>query len=263
LNAALPNPAVLSQLYLKAVLPCLTELAQHDGEARATIGDINARIVFRILGGTAVTVEWQSGLIIFHDGATPHPSVVMLFLSHSHLNAFFAAKKWALPILVWGAWQIRLLMRFTRLGARLTAVLDGHESVIASAAGRRLHARLSLMAAGLGLLPLSQGDDTARDALRHQPFGLASFTIAGESLATAWFEYGPTGCSAGWSEPPRRPEVCVTFCGVDTAFAAMRDQIDTIAAVGSGQILLDGLVPLADELSFIMQRLRIYLQPQP
>ena len=171
MNAAPPNPAVLSQLYLTAVLPCLTELAQHDPEARATIGQVDARIVFRILGGTAVTVQLQRGRIIFHDAAAARPSIVLLFLSQSHLNAFFASKKWALPILVWGAWQIRLLMRFTRLGERLTAVLDGHEAVIASAAGRRLHARLSLMAAGLGLLPLSRGDEVTRDALRPLPSG--------------------------------------------------------------------------------------------
>jgi hypothetical protein len=254
---------VLSQLYLKAVLPCLTELVQHDSEARAAIGDADASIVFRILGGTAVTVLLRHGQIAFQVGALPRASVVLMFLSDSHLNAFFSGERWALPILVWGAWHFRVLAAFARLADRLKAVLDGHESVIGSAQGRSLHARLSLMAAGLGLLPLSQGDEVTRSALRTLPFGLASFAIAGEPSATAWFEYAVDGCAAGWGEPPRRPEVCITFCNVSIAFAAMRDRIDTLAAVGRGQITVDGLVPLADELSFIMQRLRIYLQPPP
>jgi len=254
---------VLSQLYLTAVLPCLTELAAHDAEARAAIGDAEAAIVFRIWGGAAVTVQLRRGLVAFHATALPGASVVLLFVSDSHLNAFFSGRKWALPILIWGGWHLRLLARFTRLADRLKAVLDGDESVIAGVEGRRLHARLSLMAAGLGLVPLSQGDDVTRLALRAAPFGMASFEIGGEACATAWFEHAPGGCSAGWSEPPRRPEACITFCDVGTAFDAMRDQIDTIAAVGRGQIVVDGLVPLADELSFIMQRLRIYLQPAP
>jgi hypothetical protein len=261
--AAPPTPAVLSQLYLRAVLPCLTELAEHDSVARATIADVDASVVFRILGGSAVTVQLRRGQIGFQVGALPGASVVLLFLSDSHLNAFFSGARWAIPILVWGAWHLRVLARFTRLADRLKAVLDGHASVIGSAEGRRLHARLSLMAAGLGLLPLSQGDEVTRRALRTLPFGLASFDIAGEPSATAWFEYTADGCAAGWGEPPRRPEVCITFCDVATAFAAMRDQIDTLAAVGRGQIIVDGLVPLADELSFVMQRLRIYLQPTP
>ena len=259
--AAPPTPAVLSQLYLTAVLPCLTELAEHDSVARATIADADASVVFRILGGTAVTVQLRRGLIAFQLGAVPRASVVLLFLSDSHLNAFFSGERWALPILLWGGWHFRVLARFTRLAERLKAVLDGHESVIGSSEGRRLHARLSLMAAGLGLLPLSQGDEVTRTALRALPFGLASFAIRGEPSATAWFEYGADGCAAGWGEPPRRPEVCITFCDVGTAFAALRDQIDTMAAVGRGQIIVDGLVPLADELSFIMQRLRVYLPP--
>jgi len=260
-SVAPPDPTVLSQLYLTAVLPCLAELAAQDAQARELIGDTDASVVFRILGGTAVTVQLRRGVVAFQTGAAPRPSVVLLFLSHSHLNAFFSGEKWALPILIWGAWHVRVLTRFTRLADRLKAVLDGDESVIASVEGRRLHARLSLMAAGLGLVPLSQGDDVTRIALDAAPFGLASFDIAGELCATAWFEHAPNGCSAGWSEPPRRPEACITFCDVSIAFEAMRDQIDTIAAVGRGQIIVDGLVPLAEELSFIMQRLRIYLQP--
>jgi hypothetical protein len=48
---------------------------------------------------------------------------------------------------------------------------------------------------------------------------------------------------------------------MDIAYAAMRDEIDSMAAVGNGQIKVDGLIPLADGLNFVMERLRVYLQP--
>jgi len=41
----------------------------------------------------------------------------------------------------------------------------------------------------------------------------------------------------------------------------MRDEIDTLAAVGGGRIRVEGLIPLADGLNFVMERLRIYLKP--
>jgi hypothetical protein len=261
MSAAPPNPSVLSDLYLEAVLPCLTELAEQDDEARALLGSVEASLVFRIFRGRALTVHLKRGAIRCESGAAPGASVVLLFLSGAHLNAFFSGNKWAVPILVWGGWRVRLLSRFTKLATRLEAVLDGHEAVIAHAEGRRLYTRLSLMAAGLGLTPLARGDGVTREALQALPFGLASFTILGQPHATAWFEHGQQRCTAGWSEPPRRPEVCIAFNDVETAYAAMRDQIDTVAAVGRGQIRVDGLVPLADGLNFIMQRLRIYLQP--
>jgi hypothetical protein len=48
---------------------------------------------------------------------------------------------------------------------------------------------------------------------------------------------------------------------MDVAYAAMRDEIDSMAAVGTGEIRIDGLIPLADGLNFVMERLRVYLQP--
>jgi hypothetical protein len=41
----------------------------------------------------------------------------------------------------------------------------------------------------------------------------------------------------------------------------MRDEIDSMAAVGTGEITIDGLIPLADGLNFVMERMRVYLQP--
>ena len=133
--------------------------------------------------------------------------------------------------------------------------------VLATPEGRRLHARLSLIAAGLGLRPLADGDEVARKTLRSLPLGLAAFSIEGDHGATIWFDHGSADNAAGWGEPPRRPEVRVTFADMTIAYAVMRDEIDTLAAVGCGQIKVEGLVPLADGLSVVMERLRIYLQP--
>ena len=262
MSAAPTNPAVLSRLYLEAVLPCLSELVAEDPTARDMIAKLTASIVFKILGRRALRIHLQHGRIACSSGGARLPSVVLLFLSDSHLNAFFSGNKWAVPVLIWGGWQVRLLSRFTRLAERLEAVLEGDEVILQSAPGRRLHARLSLMAAGLGLPALAWGDEAAREAFRSLPYGLASFTIRGEQHATVWFERQSTGCAAGWSEPPRRPEVCIAFSDCETAFAAMRDQMDTMAAAGRGQIIVDGLVPLADGLNFVMQRMRPYLQPK-
>jgi hypothetical protein len=261
MSHAAPSPAVLSRLYLGAVLPCLDDLTEQDPVSQSILGAMDASISIRIVGGPAATLSFRSGRAAWTAGSTPAPSVLLLFLSNSHLNAFFSGKKWALPIPLWGGWRVGVLARFAKLAERLEAVLDGHPSVLNSAQGRRLHARLSLVAAGLGLRPLAQGDVTAQTSLRTLPAGLASFSIEGEPHSTVWFDNGSRDCAAGWCDPPRVPEVRIVFDGVETAFCALRDEIDTLAAVGLGQIRIDGLVPLADGLNFVMQRLRVYLKP--
>jgi hypothetical protein len=261
LTNARANPAVLSRLYLGAVLPCLTDLSAQDPAARAILGDLDASIVLRIIGGPAVTLRLRSGHVLWENGSAAAPSVILLFLNDRHLNAFFAGKTWALPLLAWGVWRMRLLARFSKLAGRLEAVLNGDAAVLATPDGRRMHARLSLIAAGLGLRALADGDEVARKTLRSLPFGLAAFSIEGDQGATIWFDHGSADNAAGWGEPPRRPEVRVTFADITTAYAVMRDEIDMPAAIGCGQIKVEGLVPLADGLGVVMERLRIYLLP--
>jgi hypothetical protein len=140
-------------------------------------------------------------------------------------------------------------------------VLDGHAEVLASSEGRRLHTRLSLIAAGLGLAPLAAGDAEAMRALRNLPAGLAAFRIEGEANSTVWFDCAAGQRVSGWSDPPRRPDVSIVFGNLDLAYAAMRDEADTMAAIGIGTLRIEGLIPLADGLNVIMERLRVYLQP--
>jgi len=257
--SAHPNPSVLSRLYLGAVLPCLTDLAEHDERARDILGTSQGAIEFRVLQGPSATLRLAGGRVACEEGRGRYPSVILLFFGDDHLNAFFSGKKWAVPLPVWGGWRVNLLARFSKLAHRLEAVLDGAPDVIDSAAGRRLHARLSLVVAGLALRPLAEGDAAAREVLRALPPGLASFTIGGEAHATIWFEHGSN--RVGWSEPPRLPDVRIVFEDARTAYAALREEIDTMAAVGSGKIRVDGLVPLADGLNVVMERLRAYLKP--
>ncbi|MFI4890478.1 MAG: hypothetical protein ACHQIL_08095 [Steroidobacterales bacterium] len=253
------NPAVLSRLYLHAVLPCLTALVDHDRVARDIVGAERAAIVFRIWGGPAVTVRLSRGAITHERRAAPDPTVVLLFFGDRHLNAFFAGNTWAVPLPIWGGWRLKLLARFTRLTDRLGAVLNGHAEVLATPEGRALHARLSLIMAGLSLSPLAMGDEPARQALSHAPVGLASFTIEGTENATVWFDHGSSNCDAGWGPPPRRPDVAISFADSATAYGALREEIDTLAAVGTGQIKITGLIPLADGVNLVMERLSVYL----
>jgi len=261
LSRTAPNPTVLCRLYLDAVLPCLADLADQDPSARAIMGDVRASIALRVLGGPKAAVTFDQGRIAWSDALASRASVTLLFFSRSHLNAFFAGAAWAVPLPIWGGWHIGLLARFAKLAARLEAVLNGHTQVLASEHGRRIYTRLSLIAAGLGLAPLAAGDAEAIGTLRGLPPGLAAFRIEGEPNSTVWFDHAVDAPASGWSDPPRRPDVCIVFGSLKLAYAAMRDEADTMAAIGAGEMTVDGLIPLADGLNVVMERLRIYLQP--
>jgi hypothetical protein len=254
------NPSVHCRLFLHAVLPCLAALVAEDERARDIAASCNAAIVFCVLGGAAATVRLAGSAVTVEPGAARRAAVILMFFSNAHLNAFFSGRSWAVPLPLWGGWRVALLARFTRLTDRLKAVLDADPDVLATAEGRNLHARLSLLAAGLGLGPLSMGDAPARAALAHAPEGLAAFSIEGVGNSTVWFDNGRRAGAAGWGPPPRAPDVAVSFADSAVAFGAMREEIDTLAAIGNGQIRVTGLIPLADGVNLAMERIGVYLQ---
>jgi hypothetical protein len=261
LSDSKPNPAVLSRLYLSAVLPCLTDLVDQEAQARTLIGTLNASIQLRVVGGSSAVLRFDRGRIEWQPMASQWPLVILLFFGDAHVNAFFSGKKWALPFPAWGAWRITLLARFSKLAQKLEAVLSGDPEVLATETGRRAHTRLTLIAAGLGLHSLAKGDEASMATLSSIPKGLAAFIIQDEPKSTVWFDHGSADQTAGWSEPPRTPDVRIVFRTLTVAYAAMRDDIDSMAAVGKGDIRVEGLIPLADGLNFVMERLRVYLKP--
>ncbi|HEY8965122.1 MAG TPA: hypothetical protein VIM58_01690, partial [Candidatus Methylacidiphilales bacterium] len=164
-----------ARLYLHAVLPCFVDLVAQDEAARSVVKEWKARIVLRVLGANApaATLTFADGAVAHAPEALPHADVTLLFLSCAHLNAFFGGNPVAVPLPVWGAWRVGLLAGFSKVADRMEAVLEGEEGVLADAAGRRLHARLTLIAAGLGLRPLAEYDGPAGEVLRSIPRGLA------------------------------------------------------------------------------------------
>ncbi len=249
-----------ARLYLHAVLPCFVDLLAQDPEARQVAATWEARIVLRIAGGPAATLTFSKGTVAHAPEALPRADVTLLFLTAGHLNAFFAGNAVAVPLPIWGAWHIGLLAGFSKIADRMEAVLEGEDRVLETPEGRRLHARLTLIAAGLGLRPLAEYDAMAQAVLKSIPEGLAEFSIGGEENATVWFDNRFGMWNAGWGQPPRKPDVQVKFADIGVAYTTLRDEADTYAEVGLCRITVDGLVPLADGINLAMERLRDYLE---
>ena len=56
-------------------------------------------------------------------------------------------------------------------------------------------------------------------------------------------------------------DVSVTFADPETALKAIGNRIDVLAAIGLGHISVTGLIPLADALGYIFERIPLYLEP--
>ena len=51
----------------------------------------------------------------------------------------------------------------------------------------------------------------------------------------------------------------VHFCNEQIALAALRGELDEWAAIGAGELVVRGLVPLAEALGAVMERAEVYV----
>ena len=268
-TAVLPPPSreqTQARLHLHAVLPALEELVRLVPTARTLVTGWRCSLRLRLpgpSGGTAATlVSPGDGTLAVHRHADTPAQITLRFLSARQLNRTFLNQR-ALPPLPLGApWHLPKLGTFTRLARELDAALQPAPGALDDPAYRERHVRL-LFRVLLGALPvLAAGDPVSRHSLSHTPGGTAQIRLPALDLS-GWVRWQAGNLTAGAGDLPggSGPDVIITFTDRSTADAALLGRLDANAAVGLGDVTVRGLVPLADGLGVVMDRVEGFLKP--
>ena len=261
-SAAAPfsRDATLAQLNLHAVLPALEDLTRLSPPARELIQHWNFSLRLQLAGGPAATLVSENGSLTVQRDATPPARLVLLFLAAGQLNRTFLNQRALPPLPIAGFWRLAKVRTFTALTKLLDQALQPAPGALDDPAFRELHLRL-LFKVLLGAIPvIGLQDPPSRHSLGHTPPGLAEIRAPALDLA-GWADWTGTRLTSGTGPAPRAPDVVITFCDRPTTDAALLGKLDPNAAVGLGQVDVRGLVPLADGLSLVMDRVEGYLQP--
>ena len=256
--------ALLARLHLQAVLPALEDLVTASPEARQLVEGWRLSLRLRLAGrdGPSATIQ-SSGdgtLRVLTDGNAP-AQMTLLFVSANQLNRTFLNAT-ALPPLPLGApWLLGKLPTFTKLAALLnTALQPASAASLDDENYRSLHLRL-LFRVLIGAIPaIGHGDPAAAHTMATAPAGLAEIQSPVRGLR-GWVRWTGKTLTSALGEPPAPPDVRITFRDLETTDAALLGTLDNNSAVGLGRIGVQGLVPLADGLGMIMDRVEGYLKP--
>ena len=113
----------------------------------------------------------------------------------------------------------------------------------------------------LGAVPVvAAGDGVSRHTLSHTPEGLAEIRVPAFGQV-GWVRWARGRVTSAPGPAPDAPDATITFTDRETTDAALLGQLDPNAAVGLGKVAIAGLVPLADGLSLVMDRVETYLKP--
>jgi hypothetical protein len=245
MNAAQAHDRLTAALYLRAVLPAFEELGRVSPRAQALIADWDCGVEFAVHGAEGATVNFQNGTVAVSPDRSLKAAISLLFLSPGQLAKMFAGK-FAAPLPRRGFWRVASLQRFLKISKILEQELEQHP-------------RLLLSVALGSLAPLIEHDAHARAAMRDCPPGVVELCLPAHDLY-AWMEWrnGKISWARGRSAKPA--DAVVTFRDEATALAALRGELDELAAIGRGDLTLRGLLPLAETLGVVMALADNYIE---
>ena len=254
---------LLARLHLHAVLPAMEDLAELVPAAQELAAHWPFSMRLQLAGGPAATlVSPGDGTLRVHRHGGELARLVLQFFSADQLNRTFLNQKTLPPIPTGGFWRVGKVGTFTKLAKELDAVLQPAPGALDDPAFLERHLRL-LFKVLIGAIPVvAKGDPVSRHTLAHTPDGTAQICLPALER-TGWARWSKGCMTAGVGELPggARADVVITFTDRATADAALLGRLDPNAAVGLGKVDVRGLVPLADGLSLVMDRVEVFLKP--
>lgn len=255
-----PDIDIQARLYLFAVLPVIRTLSECAVEAQPLSGNNpwSAEIVVR--NGIRNTIQF-SGLSTKHAASgNRSPTLKLLYLSNPHLVNSFENRTLLPPLPLRGFFTPVRLWSFLKLSNLLKNYLNESPGPGESPARARTRIILlfSIMLAAIG--ELNKWDRATQEIFQSVPPGCAQFEIPRFDLFF-WCRWMPPEHSWGMG-PATSPEARIVFTTAESTMNALNNCLDHAASVGSGDIVVDGLTPLADGIGAAGSRVAAYLDPR-
>jgi len=249
---------ILARLNLKAVLPTLASLVRLDHRAQSLIAGQRFGVRLRTRSGISTRIDFLDGEALVDSELSVTRPVELLFLSDRQLNKMFSRTGFSLPILVGGFARISTLWTVSKLGARLHRVLTS--SLQEPVDRKLLDIRADLLMGNL--IPSAIAQLVSFDAPCRQWFApyvgrSVQFEIVG--VGSSWIRIQKDGAVYASGSCAELPDVTIAFRDRDVALDAIHGELDTLGALGKGQMVVRGLIPLADTVDRVLDRLGLLL----
>jgi len=246
------------RLYLYAILPALEDLVRVSPEARKILGDAAFALAFRTRSGLRGVWTFRDAACGFSASAATPADIELLFATDGQAVGTFEKSAIVPPMPVKGITKMSKVKLFQKISDLLESYLDPTDEQLHDEDFADAFTQMYFSLALRGVVQLGEAEPHAREQLQHGPHGLAEFRLA-DSL-TAHIELAPAGIQVYREAPARDPDVRIHFTERDVAVRGLRSELDAQAEIGRGRIHMDGLVPLADTINALMERLPMYLQ---
>ncbi len=254
------NTKIKARLFLHAVLPAFEDLCHLSAEAATLLGERDFSLCFQTTSGLKSYLRFQEGACKATKSSTRGSDLVIHFLTDEQLNREFENQGFRIPIPLRGASRLGDLRTFKALTALMETYLRPDKARLEDPAFKHAHVALQLGIALRAAVVLIHHEPRSRRIMLNTPEGTAHFSIAQDNFS-GWVSWRDGQVKTGKGAPDAEAEVSITFKDATTALHALGNTIDVFAALGLQDITVEGLVPLADALGYIFERIPLYIKP--
>jgi len=248
---------IKAHLNLAAVLQNLEDLVKLDPEMAEFTRAWDRSIQFTVANGPSAYLEFQGGVCKHESGAHPAPTIKLGFRSPEHLNDMFDGRANPSPSLS-ALLNFRFLTkRFARLTERLEYYLKPKEGADYDEDYRRINTTLTLLTAVHAVAVLAELEPTSKKVAAHVPDGILQIEVLPDGpYAYLTFDNGKAVAKKGVAD---KPMAKMGFRNMDVANALLSGKLDGFQAVAEGDLMLQGLLPMVDNVNLILDRVERYL----
>jgi hypothetical protein len=247
---------IKAYLNLHAVLQNLEDLVKLDEQMAKLIRDWELTVAFSVRNGPSAFVEFKNGVCRHGTAAHENPTFKLYFTSAGHLNRMFDGK--ATPIPLKGFFRLGFLKReFAQLTDRLTYYLRPELGKPDDESYLKINAILTLQTALYAVKVLAMLEPTSKKIAAHIPAGALQVEVlpAGPCLHLV-FDKGGVSVAKGAA---KRPMAKMAFKDFRVVNALLTGKLDGFLAAANGDVVLQGQLPMVDNLNLILDRVPRYL----
>lgn len=253
------DPNALSHIYLHAVLPLLQEIIKHDEQAQELVKEWDCSVMFHVGGGPAVTLKFYEGSCEVIPTTIRRPTIALWFRTVGKLNSFFEGVT-VIPMVWKGIWHPLILKNFVALMKRLDYYMKNQREVAKDPAKLPLLTSLLIYTAVYGVKAVAERDRYAKEnIIPAMPDGVVQLAVQ-EGGPKVYLIKNGEDIQVGKGAPPQSPDAMMEVRNINLAFQLFTGNMDALAAVGSGDIRICGLIPLVDGLNALLERLAKYVE---
>jgi len=249
---------VLARLHLHAVLPVLAKVASFDSQAQEIIRDWKATIQFSYLGGPSVQLMFADGTCRVYRQPAARADLSFWFPNATLLNNMILGKGFTLP-LINGFWNVSLIKGFMKLSKRLEHYLKGLDGQVLDPDTALKVLTCKLAVATWGSAVLAEFDPHLQEIGHHIPAGSVLNMVVKPDGPNFYIKKTASGSFLAGDGLVKDPTAELIFASPEIAFKLVNGQLDAMAAMGTQDIVVRGLVPMVDDISAILNKLEGYL----